>query len=357
MSAETKSFLFLRERDWRTGLCGGVRLGEDGLTADDGRGWYVSCALDAGEGGTCWHRLRLLAALPPNARLEMYLMAAEEREDTDALLLDPAIPPEKKRALFERYGTRYLNPGDLPLFSHVGRYLWFYMDLTSQDGAPVRITSLKLEFPRTAFIDYLPYLYRKGPRDAFLARFLMLFQSVYVDYEEKLEATPGLFDPAAAPRPYVEWMADWFALREAADWGEARLRLLLPHAARLSRSKGTCASIRFLIQSYTGEAPMLIEQFDALERESAREKRPVLLRLFGESERAFTVLVSRRAAPDDPALRALRRLLDSVTGLDAVSRLAVLPEGIALDGHSYLGINTRLPAPTARRVGEMELSL
>lgn len=351
MSAGTRSFLFSQAGDWREGgVRAGAVPGENGLVQTDVSGFFASAALDAGESGTRWHRLRLAADLPPNTRLTLSLLAADDPET-----VGDDLPLEARRRLFARYGQTVVNVLDLPLFSLRGRYLWFLLELSAPAETPIRVRSLRVEFPRRAFVDDLPQIYREGDPSSFLARFLMVFQSVYEDYGQRLEDTPALFAPASAPAVCVDWMADWFAVRETAEWDEARLRALLPHMAELCRRKGTCGSVRFLVEAYTGEAPMLIEQFDALALSAAPEKRPLLRRLYGESGRAFTVLVSREAAPGDRERRSLGRLLDYVTPLDALCRLAVLPPEGVLDGHSYLGMNTRLAAQAAQQVGEMEL--
>ncbi len=357
MSAGTKAFWMRGPEDWKGGTWAGVTADRDGLLCPEGNGWYLSAPLDSRETGTVWHRLRLDADLPEDGRLDLYVMAADGREDVETALRDPALPAETKRALFRQHGAAYTNALDVPLFSIAGRWLWFWLEVTGRGSGALRIRSVKVEFPRVAFVDYLPQLYRRGAKDAFLARFLMLFQSVYVDCEERLEGTPGCFAPERAPRAYVAWMAEWFGLDRAADWPEETLRALLPKADWLCRSKGTCASIRFLVQSYTGEVPLLIEQFDALALERAVEKRETLLRLYGAGRRAFTVLVSHTAAPDAETRRALLRLLRYTSPMDAVCRLAVLPEGLTLDAHCYLERNTRLPRRALRGLGEMELML
>ena len=80
MASGTKHFLLSRPEDWRSmGLADGLTADGEGLAlSGGGSGSYVSLALDTREAGTVWHRLRLGARTPGNARLRLYLYCSDE---------------------------------------------------------------------------------------------------------------------------------------------------------------------------------------------------------------------------------------------------------------------------------------
>ena len=144
------------------------------------------------------------------------------------------------------------GPQDLLLYDLRGRYLWFCLVFFSYGGETLSVSSIQLEFPRIAFIDYLPQVYRGAESvNSFLARFISVFQSVYVDLEEDIDLAPTRFDPAVAPPEFLYWLADGLAVSDCFLWTEQKLRELLQSAVRLYRIKGTKPALQEVIQLYT----------------------------------------------------------------------------------------------------------
>ena len=57
---------------------------------------------------------------------------------------------------------------------------------------------------------HLPAIYQKpGVCKDFLRRFLSLFESFNTETEDAINALPSLFDPEAAPKEYLPWLAGW----------------------------------------------------------------------------------------------------------------------------------------------------
>ena len=244
MASGTKHFLYNRREDWEDmGFIQGLSVGDGGLYLGNAReGTYISRSLDTLEKGTVWHRLRLESTLPDNARLELFVYCSDEdtvpflggsREKLDDWL--EKADGKTREEFFHRYGQKnWDDPMDLTLYGLQGRYLWFCLFFHSYDGEAMQVHGIKLEFPRIAFIDYLPQVYRGADsRDSFLARFLSLFQSIYVDLEEDIDQMPARCDPAVTSPEFLRFLGEMLAVPQQGLWPEEKLRSLLKQAAGL----------------------------------------------------------------------------------------------------------------------------
>lgn len=356
MASGTKHFLYNRPEDWRDlGLADGLRAEERGLVLPgSGKGVYASLALDTMEMETVWHRLRLTADIPENGQLELYLYCSDapqvpkilapeglERPTVDAYL--GAASPKQREQFFLDFGQGpYDDPWDLPLYGFQGRYLWFCLVLHSYGGEELKVESIRLEFPRTAFIDYLPQVYRGADStNSFLARFLSVFQSVYVDLEDHMDQMPTRCDPAVAPPEFLRWLADILAVSDQYLWSEERLRLFLQRAVGFYRIKGTKTALREVIAFYTGETPLIIEQFEPASCQIWRRNTAALRGLYGSSRYTVTVLMDG-AGRDQDDYAKLYKIIDTFKPVDAICNLVFMNHEIILGQHCYLGMNSRI---------------
>ncbi len=354
MASGTKHFLYNRPEDWwDMGIPDGLTIEESGLVlmgAD--KGIYTSLALDTTEKETVWHRLRLTASLPQNGQLELYLYSSDSNRPPQPLngpgdsTLDgwlTAASSQEREQFFSRWGKGPFNdPRDLPLYGFCGRFLWFCLVFRSYGGEKLTVESIRLEFPRTAFIDYLPQVYRGADStNSFLARFLSVFQSLYVDLEDDIDQMPARCDPAVAPPEFLHWLADLLAVSDPYLWSEERLRLFLRNAVKFYRIKGTRAALSQVIAFYTGETPRIIEQFEPSSCPVWRRDSGTLKRLYGASRYTVTILMSG-AGRDQDDYAKLYRIIEKFKPVDAVCNLVFMNDAILLGQHCYLGINSRI---------------
>ena len=356
MASGTKHFLYNRLEDWqRGGLAAGLTVGDEGLTLPgEGTGSYVSLALDTLETETVWHRLRLVSDLPGNAWLRLYLYCSDScetpapfreegpREQPLDRWLAAASPGERQR-FFETCGEAAAeDPADLTLYGCRGRYLWFCLAFANYGREALRVESIRLEFPRVAFIDYLPQVYRGADSvNSFLARFLSVFQSVYVDLEDDIDQMPVRCDPAVAPPEFLQWLAECLAVADRHLWSEERLRAFLKSAARLYRIKGTREALKQVVQLYTGQTPLIIEQFEPAACQIWRRDAAALKRLYGASRHTVTVLMpGARGDPD--AYAKLWKVIQAFQPVDAICNLVFMNDEMILGQHCYLGMNARI---------------
>lgn len=358
MASGTKHFLYNRPEDWMDmGLAEGLIVRETGLVLPGaGSGMYTSLALDTMEKGTVWHRLRLVASIPENAQLQLYLYCSDEnqvpasyateQDRAEELTLDDwlsAATPRQKEQFFAACGQRsFDDPRDLPLYGFTGRYIWFCLIFHGYGQEELSVDSIRLEFPRTAFIDYLPQVYRGADSvNSFLARFISVFQSLYVDLEDDIDQMPTRCDPAVAPPEFLQWLAEILAVSDQYLWSEERLRMFLQNAVRFYRIKGTRAALQQVITFYTGQTPLIIEQFQPASCTIWRRDGATLKRLYGSNRYTVTVLMPGAGRSQDDYAK-LYKIIDVFKPVDAICNLVFINDEIILGQHCYLGKNARI---------------
>lgn len=306
-------------------------------------GTYLSPPLDSRRAGTRWHRVRLELDLPERTQVRLSWATLEEAgpyrdflagEDTEIAWSEPAV-----------------NPTDALVRAGPGRYLALRLELTGTAEASPRVRSLRADFPRTSLASLLPAVYqREAAPDTFLERFLALFGTYFDDAEARIDTLIRLFDPRAEDRvrgPFLTWLASWLALAAEASWPEETVRELLKRAPELYRLRGTRAGIEMLVEIFTGARPLVVEKFQ-LRCAEGSELADDLERLYGDDPYAFCVLLPPRSVAGEDARRALRRAIEADTPAHTRAGVRLLAERIVLGHHSYLEINSALPAPSPR---------
>jgi phage tail-like protein len=114
---------------------------------------------------------------------------------------------------------------------------------------------------RSQLLDYLPRVYR---RDAFLAQFLLVFQSVLDPIERRIDASQHFLDPELTPAVFLPWLASWLDLELTPGMDEHSQRAAIERAIELYRWKGTRRGLREELRLRTGTRPLIVENFDGL---------------------------------------------------------------------------------------------
>ncbi|HEX8969426.1 MAG TPA: phage tail protein [Chloroflexota bacterium] len=111
----------------------------------------------------------------------------------------------------------------------------------------------------SSYLQYLPAPYQG---DAFLGRFLMIFESVLGPIERTIDNLAYYFDPRLTPVELLPWLASWVGLELDENWSIARQRQLILWAATLQRWRGTRRALRQHLRLYTGRTPLIVENYD-----------------------------------------------------------------------------------------------
>ena len=115
---------------------------------------------------------------------------------------------------------------------------------------------------RSRLIEYLPAVFRD--HDPFMARFLLIFQSVLDPIEHMINTTDLYLDPEFAPPRFLPWLSRWVGVAHDPDSEERQQRDAIRQAAELSSWKGTRRGLREALEMVTGGTVLISENFDGL---------------------------------------------------------------------------------------------
>ena len=364
MASGAKCFILNRKSDWKyESNLKNLEFESDRLvfkSAGGENGVYISGAFDSLQRETIWHRLRIDVNLPSSASYKLKIYSSDTSEiivpsledgknksiDLNDYLSNSSFDISRKIDIFDYIGAKtYENSTDILLYDFKGRYLWLCLEIISYDKNPVVINSLKLEFPQVTFLDYLPEIYRKeAAPNSFLARFLGIFQSLYVDLEDEIDFIPLKFDADRTTKDFLNWIAAWLSIKNAELWGEKRLRKLIKDSVKIYKMKGTKKAVSKIVQEYIGVEPIIVEQFDVRKNMYYHKQKEVVENLFGNNGYVFTVMLPEAHVKDAENYIELLKVINSVKPIDSICNLVVLSDQIYLDHHCYMGINSFITA-------------
>ncbi|HVC33885.1 MAG TPA: phage tail protein [Chloroflexota bacterium] len=114
---------------------------------------------------------------------------------------------------------------------------------------------------QSRLLQYLPAMYRS---DAFLARFLLVFQSIIDPIEQTIDNTHYYLDPGTAPASFLPWLASWVGMTLDSGLAEASQRELIRRGVELHRWKGTRRGLQEEMKIRTGGRALIVENFDGM---------------------------------------------------------------------------------------------
>ena len=109
---------------------------------------------------------------------------------------------------------------------------------------------------RSTYMDYLPGVFS---RNDFLARYLLIFETIAEPVQRTVDNLPDHFDPSLAPPDFLPWLGSWLGLVLDERWPDAQRRELIRAAADLYRWRGTSRGLSEYIRVYTGITPEIVE--------------------------------------------------------------------------------------------------
>lgn len=182
-------------------------------------------------------------------------------------------------------------------------------------------------------LEYLPEIYLKA--GGFTKRFLSIFTDIYCGIEEKIDESPGLYDPEKCPEEFVEWLGEWLSAENMLLFPDGKKRELLLALPGLSMHRGTIRGLRELLELYCGAKVFIVEYYHVRRYFSSCED---LARLYAGGRFTVWVLCSpTRSKTDAPEEIIAAQLPANIT-----AKIKLLANITELNNYCYLGVNSVL---------------
>lgn len=217
-----------------------------------------------------WQRLRVDAGLlDPASHLQIFTYAsstsdpppepstdgqfdpnvwqASPIDETDVLVLGPSVR-QVLTAGAPVDPTADQDPGPL-----ADLFVWVGGTLRSDGTQSPTLRQMRLDFAPPAYLDYLPAVYREGARRPLLLGLVLSLLGSELDrVDGVLSGLSSLFDPAAAPPEWLDWLASWLDFQPSSRWSTAELRSRLAQAMDLYAWRGTAEGLRRYLDVFAG---------------------------------------------------------------------------------------------------------
>jgi phage tail-like protein len=226
-------------------------------------GTFLSSALDSKTYRCVWHRIALTGCVPPGGAVRVDVFTSESSKTDDEI----AALPESRWTTGNIDTDTSTCEWDCLIQAPAGRYLWLRLTLTGDGSGTPAITRVRVYYPRSSSLKYLPAVYRADATSSdFLDRFLSIFDSLRDPISGQITDMAALFDPMAAPAgggrgDFLSWLASWLGLSLQGNWPIHRRRELVRQAHLLYKLRGTAQGLRLHVHIYAGVEPRILELF------------------------------------------------------------------------------------------------
>jgi len=229
-------------------------------------GTYYSGPLDSKKYQCIWDRVWMRGNVPAGTAVKVDTFTSEASKSPDEI----AGLPASRWSTGQLHTSTSSKDWDCLIQSPPGRYLFLRLTLTSDGSVSPLIKKVKVYYPRSSSIKYLPAVYRADEVSGdFLDRFLSIFDTLRGKTNGTITDIARYFDPAATPanKPgagaddFLAWLGTWLGMTLKNGWPVEKRRRLLQNAHRLYALRGTPEGLRLHIQLYAGVEPRILEMF------------------------------------------------------------------------------------------------
>lgn len=210
----------IRKNRFRRSFLSGLEMeGEGGLRCAEGayRRMLISSPIDGITEGANWGRLHLEWDLEPDMVITAYAAAmdvpavwrGEKQVSIAGIFYDAEIPLEEKKRMMESLGAKKaVNQQDILLYELEGRYFYLLLDIQGYGNG--RLSKIWVDNQGDQFMDTFPDVYREY--GGFFHRYLSIFSSLYMDFQEKIDCAAELMDIDTAPVELLPIFGRWMGL-------------------------------------------------------------------------------------------------------------------------------------------------
>jgi phage tail-like protein len=262
----------------------GFRLAVLGAVTYRSEGHCVTYRLDSGVPLNRWGRVFLDACIPAGTACEVGATTSDDPATTAPVPApapagvvtrpvhrrpEPSTPWWRPPASGYADGETFEAPIDAP----AGRYLWVTLRLTGNGRRSPRVREIRIERQAHTLLRRLPKVYSGDARqEAFLHRYLAVFDGLLHDLDLRSRLRDLLVDPHGTPIEALDWLASFVGLLLDDRWPPGARRQLVAEIVPLYRLRGTAWALSRYIEIFlAGEhaterdrpwvTPVIVEHF------------------------------------------------------------------------------------------------
>jgi len=307
----------------------GLRLSRDAF-----EGAALLPPLDSGESDFRWGRVRLTLSLPKDASVQIFARASDDAEWAAwQRFTGTGRLSEQVRALF---GEPRASGSDVWL-SDTGRRLWLAIIFASGGTEKPQLDAVSVLAESDHMTDYLPAIYQKQD---FTYRFLSIFTAMNQDLEERIRLSRAQLEPASADSEMLRYLAHWLCADESMP--EQELREVLPQVIDEYETMYTVEGVKRSIRRLTGQTPIIIEHFQVDPNDPGCTDPELFRRLYGDDPYRFFILLPQGTFSERQEMEHFLEQLEELVPAECTPELVLTKPGVQLDGHSYLGVNSKV---------------
>ncbi len=215
-------------------------------------GVFYTKALDGKTYKCRWHKVLLDADIPTGTTVTVETCTSASEKD---FLEVKSLPSH-------HWLTRQVNARNFLVQSPPGRYLWLKFTFKGNGRETPLIKRIEVIYPRLSYLQYLPAIFQEDPQGKwFMERFLSIFEHFFSGFEEEIAGITRYFNPKAADKEFLPWLASWLGLTLDAMWSERAKRELIKKAHLLFEQRGTPRGLQMVLEIYTGRKFPILEHF------------------------------------------------------------------------------------------------
>lgn len=334
----------LKQNRLRRSFLSGFQVKENDLCCEEEvyHRMYVSDGIDGVEAGALWGRLHMDWTVEEDMVVTVHAAAVDAKNvwqgsrpmHLEKALHDPQIPMEQKSSLMEQLeAKKTVNQKDMLLYELEGRYLYIVIEVYGRGKG--QISNLFVDNQGDLFMDTFPEVYRE--HGSFFHRYMSIFSSVYMDFQEKIQQVPQLLDIDTAPVELLPIFGQWMGLDVSGDFlSEERLRILIKEAYTLNRRKGTRTALARICEIVLGEDVVILEK-NVLRENTQADNQELYEDLYGAGTYDVTLLVHTYVPENQKS--QLMFLLNQFKPVRSRLKVRFLEQRGSLDSHVYLDMN------------------
>lgn len=334
----------LKENRFKRSFLSGFKICENNLCCEDStyHRLFVSDSIDGVMEGALWGRFHMDWTLDADMVVTFYAVAADEKKlwqgdrafDLSEVLQDPERSIEQKRSLMEQLNAKKsVNQKDILLYEQEGRYLYIMIEVYGLGNG--QLNNIFVDNRGDLFMETFPEVYREY--GSFFHRYMSMFSSLYMDFQEKIDNVAEFLDVETAPAELLPIFGQWMGLDVSGDFlPEDRLRILIKEAYALNRMKGTKAALARVCEIVLNEKVIILEK-NVLRNNTQAENQELYEGLYGDGLFDVTLLI-HTFVPEHQKSQ-LMFLLNQFKPVRCRLIMKYLEPAGELDGHIYLDMN------------------